>query len=48
MAQIRLFLEISSMRGFNLSTILPGSSPSSDDEDVDCGSDLITRTALPM
>ena len=34
------------MRGFNLSIILPGSaSSSSEDEDVDLGADLITRTA---
>jgi len=45
MAQIRLFLEISSMRGFNLSIILPGSPSSSADEDADHGADLITRTA---
>ena len=46
MAQIRLFLEISSMRGFNLSsTISPGSPSSSGNEDVELGADLITRTA---
>jgi len=42
---LRLFLEISSMRGFNLSIMLPGSPSSSGDEDDNLGVDLITRTA---